>query len=526
MSQVWLILKKDLRRLWPMLLLLYVASAVSIAAALHGVLGSGLFSIESLPAASVYWLTLLITAQLVQQDRLVGGSAFWMTRPIRRSALFSSKLLFLIVFVLPVPAAAPWVSFLQWDVAGWGFESAWLVDAFPLVAMVTAGFAVAAVAKNLLLSFCYLIGWVVPFIKMRGVFLGRAVGYRDDYGALNGEAAMFLAWLAWGASVACHHYLTGKTRRSIQLAFGGAIVAAVLILPMWDVHGWLHPLPADRIVVELEASRWKSVRRDDYLRGERVMLPATPVVDAHPRGERIEFDDVLGDMRLPNGQTAEITSGLGKTRGTDVEAVFPGYRWISRSSDRFDSVSLWTPYSNMASLAAGPVDLSLRATGVAYRAELVGMAPLEEGAHVRHGSTVYTVESVRRYGDHVELRICHRMLISALRPGLTARFVLVHANRKEVVGRRPWHFSSRIPLGMHEGVANVEHGRNPVHFERAAIAEDGSRWRLDDDWFDGARLAFLQPIPVRKLEVEMRGRELRFWDGRAPRPPRARADGK
>jgi hypothetical protein len=112
------ILRKDLRHLWPDLLLyaaLLVASSVvtpmtwnetnASNAPLH--LFAGLLKI----LIPIIWLVLI--ARLIHDEALVGDTQFWITRPYQWTSLVSAKLLFLGLCVLLPFAFMQWALILQ-----------------------------------------------------------------------------------------------------------------------------------------------------------------------------------------------------------------------------------------------------------------------------------------------------------------------------------------------------------------------------------------------------------------------------
>jgi hypothetical protein len=109
---IWHIIRKDLRLLWVLAASVAAVNLFNDALLMSG--GSfqraggndgGQFSVVSnlaLPAIGLLGLALLVISVL-QLDRLPGSSQDWLTRPIPRGTLFTSKLLFVIVVgLLPI----------------------------------------------------------------------------------------------------------------------------------------------------------------------------------------------------------------------------------------------------------------------------------------------------------------------------------------------------------------------------------------------------------------------------------------
>jgi hypothetical protein len=131
MNLTWHIVKKDLRALqWPLTLwTLLIATKLGIGVALltaDGTEGAAWFvrmdGIGNL-LAGLECMSFVLVAALIQEDMLVGTSAFWVTRPISGARLLKAKFIGigLIFGVLPVLVTLPW-----WLGCGYGLrEIAW-----------------------------------------------------------------------------------------------------------------------------------------------------------------------------------------------------------------------------------------------------------------------------------------------------------------------------------------------------------------------------------------------------------------
>lgn len=131
MNLTWHIVKKDLHCLkWPLALwTLLIATKLGVGVALLTADGT-----EGLPwftrmdglakvLAGLECVSFVLVAALIQEDMLVGTTAFWVTRPISGARLLRAKLLGigLIFGVLPVLVTLPW-----WLGCGYGLrEIAW-----------------------------------------------------------------------------------------------------------------------------------------------------------------------------------------------------------------------------------------------------------------------------------------------------------------------------------------------------------------------------------------------------------------
>ena len=118
MNFVWHIVKKDLRALrWPLVVwvaLIAAKLAMGVLLLTSDTTGDqelfDTLSGISKVLAGLEFLGVVLVAALIQEDMLVGTTAFWITRPISGARLLTAKLLGLgIIFVvLPVLVTVPW----------------------------------------------------------------------------------------------------------------------------------------------------------------------------------------------------------------------------------------------------------------------------------------------------------------------------------------------------------------------------------------------------------------------------------
>lgn len=131
MNLTWHIVKKDLRALkWPLLVwLLLVVAQLGVGVLLLSTDGSQdldwfrRMDILAKMLGAMQFMSFVLTAALIQQDLLVGTTAFWQTRPISGGRLLCAKFLSIgLVFgFMPVLVTLPW-----WLGCGYGLrEIAW-----------------------------------------------------------------------------------------------------------------------------------------------------------------------------------------------------------------------------------------------------------------------------------------------------------------------------------------------------------------------------------------------------------------
>ena len=247
MNLTWHIVKKDLRALkWPLLvwLLLIVAKlgvgvAVLTSDGTEGVLWFMKMDILAKVLAGFEWVSFVLTAALIQEDMLVGTTAFWMTRPISGGRLLCAKVLSIgLVFgFLPVLVTLPW-----WLGCGYGMrEIAW-------AAAETAAVQAIAVLAGLLWSvvtdgYARFLMWTLVTLFAIPTLTGTLLFYVSrgqpgptaDVKATQAFVIIVLA-VAGILMVVTHQFLTRKTVRSIALI--GATAGLVVVVGVWWPWSW------------------------------------------------------------------------------------------------------------------------------------------------------------------------------------------------------------------------------------------------------------------------------------------------
>jgi hypothetical protein len=188
MKQALHIFRKDVGHLWPELSILgmmLVAFCVVTPQTWAGSQSTNpMLSVASqllkvlLP---VMWLVL--TARVVQEERLVGDQQFWLTRPYEWGSLLGAKALFVVVFVVLPFVAAQWLLLLVAGLHPWADWTAMgLTVARMAIVLWLPFFAIAAVTQNIPRTFLVVLGVIMAWAGMLAVF-GRAPGTSAPYAA-------------------------------------------------------------------------------------------------------------------------------------------------------------------------------------------------------------------------------------------------------------------------------------------------------------------------------------------------------
>ena len=248
MNLTWHIVKKDLRALkWPLLVwALIVAFKLGVGVTLltaDGTADQEWFLRLNMLAkllAGLEGMCFVLVAALIHEDRLVGTTAFWMTRPISGARLLGAKLLGLglVFWVTPVLVSLPW-----WLGCGYGWrEIGWA--AAELVAIQTifvlAGLLWAVVTDGYARFLMWTLVMIVA-ILMIGVLIGLHFTRTDAI--VSSEVAtsrigVILALAVAGVgTVVVHQFLTRRLWRSVALIGVATIlmIATGLWWP-WDIR--------------------------------------------------------------------------------------------------------------------------------------------------------------------------------------------------------------------------------------------------------------------------------------------------
>jgi hypothetical protein len=246
MNLTWHIVKKDLRALrWPLALwTLLIAAKLGLGVAM--LTGEGGASVDWFPTldnismllAGLQGMSFILVAALIQEDLLVGTSAFWVTRPISGGRLLAAKLLGigLIFGVLPVLVNLPW-----WLGCGYGWhEIGWAV-------LETVGFNAIFALIGLLWAVVtdgygrFLMWTLVMLIAIPSIAGGISMYLTRIHAAqpaglmwARTAVALSLAVLGVGGMVV-HQFLTRRTVRSvIAIVVTAGLISAVGLWWPWS----------------------------------------------------------------------------------------------------------------------------------------------------------------------------------------------------------------------------------------------------------------------------------------------------
>lgn len=243
MNLTWHIVKKDLRALrWPLgLWILLIIAKLGVGVVLlnaNGTEGVDWFNkLDGLAKvlAAFEFVSFVLTAAIIQQDLLVGTTAFWMTRPISGGRLLRAKLvcLGLVFIVAPVLVTLPWwlgcnygAGEIAWAVAETVAAQAIAVLLGLLWSVVTDGFARFLMWTLVTLFATPMLTAIIAYYASRhgGPFQPELVATRFLLVLLLSTGGIFV--------VVAHQFLTRNIGRSIAI-IAGTVGLIVLTGAFW-----------------------------------------------------------------------------------------------------------------------------------------------------------------------------------------------------------------------------------------------------------------------------------------------------
>ena len=521
MNQAWHLLKKDLRRLWPLLSLLYGILVLQDALALRDPLTEEAFlSFGPLSILGIAAVTGVV-GMVVQQEPLVGTTAFWLTRPIRRSSLVLAKAAFLLAFVLAPLVLSATSIWMVYGLEAERYPVLLLETCGPLVSMVIASVVLAAVTPSLPV---YFVAWLAAFLALhvapplvQSLF---DVTFFDSRTPVEGESSRRIVFWAVvimpGGLLTFYQYLTRKTRRSlVGLGIGFVVAVFVDALWPWDV---LHAF-SDRTVANPQLVL-SSLSADGAFQAEREGGGAMAIrgqIQARRGAPGLDFEirQITGELAPQQGDRAFVfsrSSCKSSALGRGEEAALPGYRWAGDQRPVPTSIAIRTlGWPTFDTLVAQTGRLNVTARGRAFRYRLAGTLPLAIGARFQKGSAAAMVRRISRSEAelHVTLRDRH-VTPSWLAPRPFPRILLVNPARREMLiagpdeNRRRFH---RMLPGA--GISGTE---RTLPFPLELKNADEVVTRIGDDWLADAELAFLEWIPAGRFETTLRVEDFRMHD--------------
>lgn len=437
MNPVTHVLKKDVRHsrvllaVWLLLVVLQfvlIGSGASPGDRLMQALYSTLSTLVPLFQALVL---IVIIPHVVQDEPLVGTTAFWFTRPISRGALLESKTLFALVVLLIPPLIAEVIVLAANGATGHDIalavpeivmqQLALILDV-AVLAVVTSNFgrfavlgAVVVVAMILLQLAIF---WTTLFWHPENMLAGHYSLTQS-----RSVAGSALTILLAGALIA-HQYLTRRTKRTVA----GMFIALALVLATQTFWPWdflTHPVVVANDpnfnAAPIKVSLGGYVNSSDVMTMRGQGAPAKNIsaqldTEGAPKGYILEPKDVRPRLTLPDGRSIEVQKAqntyFSRPNSEALEYALGGTP-IVNASDYFNNIntSLFTvdaeTYQKYVDV---PLKLSADIDFVASRYVLAAEMPLEKGARYDHGSEHDVITDVLHQPAGVDIVLRERAL--------------------------------------------------------------------------------------------------------------------
>jgi len=431
MNLTWHIIKKDLRALrWPLLLwtLLIIMKLVAGAMLLtaDGTEDPQWFKrLESLAMvfAGLETLSVILVAALVQQDLLVGSSAFWVTRPISGGRLLRAKLAAIgLIFILwPLVVTLPWwlaCGYGPRDLAGAAMETASIHLIVVLVgllwAVVTDGYS-----RFILWALITLAAVPVVLLSIGMYRLTFSTNVADD--VLWARSGLVIACALSGiTTVVVHQFLTRRTARSIGIIVTTLVL--MLVLGLW----WPWSLGLEdrwRAFVQRQIeSDWPASAQPPGLSLSLEQAELLRMVNAQPeRPLQLRLDCRVPSLPADQALTPSLANQF-TLRWSDGETK-QGWSWIHSRAGWYDRVAIHAlgmtpesaddavlaqihqmlPATVAARLQVEPAEFSLKAQFAVMALESSSRVPLVPGPREVRGHVGERIAHLDTVGE--ELRV-------------------------------------------------------------------------------------------------------------------------
>jgi hypothetical protein len=481
---------------------------------------AGPYRVEDIVMVVRIVLVIVLTALVVQRDPTVGTTAFWRTRPIARGTMWASKVAWMGLWLMLLPALVgsllmAWLGLNAGGAAGAGLMVALeqaLFIGFAMTAaalteslshFVVAGFAGIAVYVTTMTTFeralrAYLPrievgGWVTPQTITAAVLcLGGlgvlALAYAGRRALATGTAALTLVcamlpipMIQWSSF--------DPPATPVPLTFAHADEIAITVPP--------DSIAATPTGLESTESGWKG--------GAQMSVSGSLMVSGAPPDVMFSTLGVNSTLQLATGEkirwATSRASGLsvGGLATSDHEP-FRSIRLALGGSElilplaanrRTPLVQLTVlPTKTYQRASQSDVTLDAAVSLRAYRASVDARMPLKRGSSTSVGRANWRVIAVERTGGGVAVILRGATIDERFRlfTGMGDMVVLNNAAKRQAVCRTQTRRSSRsLTMGFTVDRAGTEVRR----YEFTPGPDTVKRIGLDDQWLAGAELVFL-----------------------------------
>ncbi|MBI5818774.1 MAG: hypothetical protein HZA88_07285 [Verrucomicrobia bacterium] len=546
MNLITHLFKKDVRRLrvllglWSLLVVLQAVLIGTAPGASAGDIGlQAIFYLATLlfPLLQLGALVVIIPL-LVQDEPLVGTTAFWFTRPIARKDLLASKGVFMLVLLVLPPLLAELIMLICNEVTPRHVALAVpeaLLSQISVVlgiwtlASVTRTFARFAIVGIIVVVVSGIAGFAISIATLFGAGFFKdfpSISLSLSRGVVSSIVGIVLCFVAIG-----YQYLTRKTAHTIVLACL-TVVAALTASSAWPVDF----LKKAKAPVQKELFNSETVHIASDNTGKNCTSDAfsfgpakTPkkrvqgnlVVSGLPPGlvGRVTF--ISAQLAYPDGKKLESNTGgdslspeariVGQWDGGAVSHVLGGIKVLNgeKQSSQFETLfeaeaDSFSQYGGKKGIYTAEVHLDVRCYKV------TGVLPLRKRARLDIGSEHVAVADVLRepQGCQVLLSVKNVTLLFATDTQMDIGKLLLGRGKVLYVLRNQKRGQAFIPTEDHDVAAvffNAYTGaRLKITPLRVRYVSEFSDAPLDEAWLADADLVRIEPVEVETITKSLR----------------------
>ena len=396
------LLRKDLRALWPYLLLWTGVLAAHLLLPDDGSIETSMrvSQLRNVLQTIQVVLAALLPGLLILQDPVDGTRAFWLTRPISRGSLLASKVLALALVFILLPLAFQLAGMLRGGLGGWPLVAG-LAEGGLWVGGISLAFAALASASSSLPRFVLLLAiYSVVAVFAGPTFLSvdpRATGSGSWLELSNSrDLVKMVLLLLLAGTVLVHQWLTRRTVRSLALA--AVAVVALTWASVWPWNLLSRPAApmADDVTFAVEpADDLRCLERGPDPR--RVAICGRFTFGGTVTAPELEIVRVFSRLLLPDGNSIDY-HGFGQVGRVNSRII--GYAGPDHAVDHdpepgqaFQTLlhPLRQQYRDYAE-AVGTLEIGL--VLASFDSRRLGTLPIRQGARYRAGATAVTLEKV------------------------------------------------------------------------------------------------------------------------------------
>lgn len=498
-AQVAHVMRKDLyRSRW--LLLAYTMVVLGVTAA---AVGWRAFGAGSAPLGTLFLILLgmILVALLVQADSPRGSTAFWVTLPLHRSAVFTAKVAGAILFLLVLPLVGQFAGLWAHAVAAGDLPV--LLGRSALTYGAWLGFAavVAALTPDLR---TFAAGLVL-------VVVGGAVGMETLGSWLHpARAPLSPDPLPWPVTVVggallvlAHQY---RTRNVVRGAWIATLLGiAVVVLPVTAGRAAPAVRPASSSIPDPLRPAKLAVRNVRVDQGDETTLELQ--LSGVSASHQYLLVSPVVHLQRPNGSPVRVEIQSGRNASISLNAPIPGMdetlTWLGERvppQNFLTTVRVDLLPEQREAVARGDARLTVRGHLEVREARVQADLPLEVGAMAIFAGRRTRVLEVENTGEGASVGL---QASSVASPRFSEATTQMHMPAQRSI------MYALVNQYAHEAVALSERRSSGSNFalvlpgpqtwtETHSLQQDPmvSRVRVGDDWLRHARLVLLDWVPV------------------------------